>query len=153
MTLIGFSVSDVLLLFTNRLIQNLHYCLMNRLLLVITLTCLCASGLFAQGSKGRMGSSTTQQTSLAPNNGTPSKSAKTTSVASAQGNDRNMQAPVSQNRTTTPVTTYGNANTKRSAQERSARPSDIKVNRPATYAPPTTTSLARRPCGGALGTT
>ncbi len=116
---------------------------MNRLILALILASISGSVLFAQGSKER----TTPQTTLAPST-TASKSPKTSSAASSvQGTDRNSIPQVSQSRTTT---TFGNATAKRTAQDRAVRPSDSKVNRPATYAPPTNASATK---GGTNGGT
>ncbi len=121
---------------------------MNRLFLVLILASLSASVLFAQGSKGRIGSSTTPQAKLAPST-TASKSAKASpAVSSVQSSDRSTTPQVSQTRATKLTTTYGNTTPKPSSQDRAARPSDIKVNRPATYAPPTNASVAK---GGTTG--
>jgi len=122
---------------------NLYYRLMNRLILALILASISVSVLIAQGSKGR----TTPQTTLAPST-TASKSPKTSPAASSvQGTERNSTPQVSQSRTTT---TYGNATAKRTAQDRAVRPSDSKVNRPATYAPPTNASATK---GGTNGGT
>ena len=121
---------------------------MSRLLFILILVSLSISGLLAQGSNGRTGSGTAPKTSLTPNSST-AKSTKTSSGASSsQSRDRGATPSVSQPRTSTPVTTYGNATVKRPAQDRATRPSDTKVNRPATYAPPTNGSATK---GGSYG--
>ena len=124
---------------------------MRRLPLILILITLSTSMLLAQGTKGRAGSNSAPQTSLAPS-ASGSKAAKTTSSpASSQSRERSTPAQSSQSRsTTTPTTTYGNSTVKqRSTQDRAVRPADAKVNRPATYAPPTSASAAK---GGANGT-
>ncbi|MBC7777453.1 MAG: DUF255 domain-containing protein [Phycisphaerae bacterium] len=119
---------------------------MNRLLLVLILVSISVSVLFAQGSKGRMGNSTTPQ---ATPSATASKSAKASPAASSvQSNDRSSTSQASQNRATNPTTTYGNATAKQSSQDRAVRTYDSKANRPATYAPPTNASVTK---GGTSG--
>ncbi len=128
---------------------NLQNRLMSRLLLVVILSSLSFSVLLAQGTKGRVGSGTTPQTTIAPSTAA-SKNAKTSPAASStKGNDRSTAPQVSQDRAASP-TTFGNATVKRPTLDRAVRPSDAKANRPATYAPPTNATATK---GGANGTT
>ncbi|MDO8367746.1 MAG: DUF255 domain-containing protein [Saprospiraceae bacterium] len=119
---------------------------MSRLLLVFILASLSVPVIFAQDTKDRNGSNTAPQTTRAPST-TASKAAKT-DPASVQGSDRSATPQVSQNRSISPTTTYGNSTTNRTAQDRAARPSNAKVNRPATYAPPTNATTAKSGVAG-----
>ena len=116
---------------------------MSRLLSVLIIVGLSVSVLPAQGSKGRTG---TPQTSLAPSTSTSKQGKTAPAAASTQSSDRSKPSEGAQTRTTT---TYGNQTVKRPSQDRAARPAGSKVNRPATYAPPTNTTSATK--GGANG--
>jgi len=111
---------------------------MSRLLLVSILVSLSFSVLFAQGTKGRSGSSPAPQTSLSPAASTSRSTKTTTAPPSANpSRDRSSTQVASQNRSTAPSTTYGNSTTNQTSQERAARPSAQYTKRPSTYAPPT----------------
>lgn len=122
---------------------------MSRLLLVSIFVSLSFTALFAQGTKGRSGSSPAPQTAVSPATST-SRSTKTTITPSATpSRDQSSTPVVTPNRGATPSTTLGNSTSNPRAQERAVRPSDQKAKRPATYAPPTSVTAAK---GGNIGT-
>ncbi len=121
---------------------------MSRFPFVLFLVLFSGSVLLAQGSKGRTGSGTSPQTSLSPS-ASASKSVRTSPAPSPSQSQQRNSAPVAtQSRTNAPAT-YGHTTTTTSGnrpstvQDRGTRPSEIKVNRPATYAPPTTASSTK----------
>jgi len=121
---------------------------MSRLLFVLVLINFSSVVLFAQEVKVRTGSAALPQTSLAPKTPT-SKSTKTTPASSTQNQGHGITPQVSQNRTPTSVTGYGNTTPEQTSQDRAPRPSESRATRPATYAPPTNGTAKK---GSANGT-
>ncbi len=111
---------------------------MSRLILVLILACFTISALLGQSGTGRTGNtSTAPQINVSPGSSI-NKNTKTGTANSAEhSGDRNTNTSTSQNRPSSANNTYGNSKIKTSVQDRSTRPSKEKVNRPATYAPPT----------------
>ncbi|MFN0215030.1 MAG: thioredoxin family protein [Saprospiraceae bacterium] len=115
---------------------------MSRLILMFIMFGLAVSALNAQVTKGR---ESTPKTSLAPSTSSVKNGKSNPATSPPQSNDRGKTSEGAQQRSTT---TFGNTGAKSSSQDRAARPSSTKINRPATYAPPTNATATK---GGANG--